>query len=221
MEATGSVVASADPYADRCLVDEATHRSLVLCKAILSGTAVDPGTRIGCLAKCVSLLDALPKVRAFDTQAAREYKEKQKKAPPTGIIVDAAVPKSPPSSENAKLKPNDVCAWPLELLQILLDRALTLKDLAAAYCQGGNAQSSAYNYDRTVTLLEHFVCALPSFPLADDALAQLQQKCDIRALATGALLQALDDWADVEQALGRNAKAAKIRMRTDKWQRVQ
>ncbi|KAJ2885711.1 hypothetical protein IWW38_005297, partial [Coemansia aciculifera] len=67
-----------DPYSDRFLVDEATHRSLALCKAVIGIPTTDLATRTSCLAKCVSLLDALPKVRAFDSRATREYNEKQR-----------------------------------------------------------------------------------------------------------------------------------------------
>ncbi|KAJ2742885.1 hypothetical protein GGI20_004162 [Coemansia sp. BCRC 34301] len=196
MEASDPVVTSADPY-----VDEATRRSLTLCRAIISRPTTDIGTRISCLAKCISLLDALPKVRAFDAQATREYKGKQKV--PSASAAASAI-------EN-KSESDNTCVWPLELMQILLDRAVTLKDLAAAYRQSGDAQSSTYNLDRAVTLLETFV----RFSLSDGV--QPQPMEDMRAIATSTLSQVLDSWADVEQSLGRNAKAAKIRTRADKW----
>ncbi|KAJ2868540.1 hypothetical protein GGH94_000072 [Coemansia aciculifera] len=182
----------ADPYADRHLIDEATHRSLTLCRAIISNPNTDTNIRISCLAKCVSLLDALPKVREFDVQATREIKQKV------------------PSKTLAKPVSDDPHIWPPELIQILLDRAIALKDLATAYRQNGDAQNSAYNFDRAVTLLESFVLASPLFSLA-------QSNEDTKSIAINTLLQVLGDWADVEQSLGRNAKAAKIRMRTDKW----
>ncbi|KAJ2813455.1 hypothetical protein H4S07_000677 [Coemansia furcata] len=192
----------ADPYADRCLVDEATHRSLTLCRAIISNPTTDPNTRISCLAKCVSLLDALPKVRAFDVRAAREIKQRQK-------VPSAVNTENPPSNALAKPASGDLHVWPSGLMQILIDRAIALKDLAAAYCQSGDAQNSAYNFDRAVTLLESFVLAYP--------LLFTPPKEDTKDFAINTLLQALGDWADIEQSLGRNAKAAKIRMRTDKW----
>ncbi|KAJ2490341.1 hypothetical protein IWW37_003226 [Coemansia sp. RSA 2050] len=186
--------APTDPYADRCLVDEATHRSLTLCRAIIGNPATDPGTRISCQAKCASLLGALPKARAFDAQAPQEIKQSQK---------------APPTIDSAKNLPSGAHAWPPGLKRILLDRATAFRDLAAAYRQSGDAQNSAYNFDRAVTLLESFILALPLF--------SLQSKEDTEALAASTLSQALGDWADVEQSLGRNSKAAKLRMRADKW----
>ncbi|KAJ2458744.1 hypothetical protein GGI03_005736, partial [Coemansia sp. RSA 2337] len=102
----------ADPYADRQLVDEATHRSLTLCRAIISNPNTDPNIRIGCLAKCISLLDTLPNVRDFDAQAASEAKHKMR-------------------FTNTGSK--DPSIWPPQLMQILLNRATILKDLATAY----------------------------------------------------------------------------------------
>ncbi|KAJ2046877.1 hypothetical protein H4S04_004786 [Coemansia sp. S16] len=178
----------ADPYADRQLADEATHRSLTLCKAIISNPNTDPNIRIGCLAKCISLLDTLPKVRDFDVQAVSEAKHKMR-------------------STNAESK--DPSIWPPQLMQILLDRATILKDLATAYRQNGDAQNAAYNFDRAVTLLESLI--------QTSHLSLAEANGDTKTVARNTLLQVLGDWADIEQSLGRNAKAAKIRMRVDKW----
>ncbi|KAJ1914847.1 hypothetical protein GGI09_006354 [Coemansia sp. S100] len=178
----------ADPYADRQLVDEATHRSLTLCKAIISNPNTEPNIRIGCLAKCISLLDTLPKVRDFDAQAASEAKHKMR-------------------STNTESKDPNI--WPPQLMQILLDRATILKDLATAYRQNGDVQNAAYNFDRAVTLLESLI-QTSHFSLAE-------ANGDTKTVARNTLLQVLGDWADIEQSLGRNAKAAKIRMRVDKW----
>ncbi|KAJ2010540.1 hypothetical protein IWW57_006908, partial [Coemansia sp. S610] len=184
--------APTDPYADRCLVDDATHRSLALCRAIISNPTTDPGTRISCLAKCTSHLDSLPRVRAFDVQAPRDIRQSQK---------------APSTTDNAKSLPSSASTWTPGLMQILLDRALAFKDLAAAYLRSGDAQNSAFNFDRTVTLLESLTLAIPLF--------SIQNKGGTESLIASALLQALGGWADVEQSLGRNAKAAKIRMRAD------
>ncbi|KAJ2063472.1 hypothetical protein GGI17_001688 [Coemansia sp. S146] len=190
-----------DPYADSCLIDEATHRSLTLCRAIISNPNTDINIRISCLAKCVSLLDALPKVRAFDVQATREIKQK---------VPSTANTENIPSNTLAKPASDDPHIWSPGLMQILLDRAIALKDLATAYRRNGDAQNSAYNFDRAVTLLESFVLASPRFSLT-------QSNEDTKSIAINTLLQVLGDWADVEQSLGRNSKAAKIRTRTDKW----
>ncbi|KAJ2458994.1 hypothetical protein GGI02_005937, partial [Coemansia sp. RSA 2322] len=92
---------------------------------------------------------------------------------------------------------------PCGLMQILLDRALVLKDLALAYRQIGNAQSSACSFDRVVSLLESLIHAAP-------------QSSNARTTAQSALLDALNDWASIEQSLGRSAKAEKIRTRASK-----
>ncbi|KAJ2840073.1 hypothetical protein J3B01_000173 [Coemansia erecta] len=55
-----------DAYYDRQLVDEETHRSIILCKAVLDKQDSPAMTKIACHARIVALLDKLPVIRAFD-----------------------------------------------------------------------------------------------------------------------------------------------------------
>ncbi|KAJ2792364.1 hypothetical protein H4R21_006177 [Coemansia helicoidea] len=58
-----SFVTADGDYADRQLVDEATHRSLLLCRSALASPATPAGVRVSCLARVAMLLDALPLAR--------------------------------------------------------------------------------------------------------------------------------------------------------------
>ncbi|KAJ1744371.1 hypothetical protein H4R22_000053 [Coemansia sp. RSA 1290] len=61
-------MASKNPYTDRQLVDEKSHKSLTLCRTVLKSPQTPQATRVSCLARFVALLDALPSVRALDRQ---------------------------------------------------------------------------------------------------------------------------------------------------------
>ncbi|KAJ2497761.1 hypothetical protein GGH96_004857 [Coemansia sp. RSA 1972] len=58
--------APVDAYYDRQLVDEETHRSIMLCKAVLDKQDSPATTKIACHARIVALLDKLPVIRLFD-----------------------------------------------------------------------------------------------------------------------------------------------------------
>ncbi|KAJ2714726.1 hypothetical protein H4R19_001573 [Coemansia spiralis] len=59
-----SYIAADGDYADRGLVDEATHKSLLLCQLALRSPATPAGVRVSCLARISMLLDGLPLAQA-------------------------------------------------------------------------------------------------------------------------------------------------------------
>ncbi|KAJ2482637.1 hypothetical protein IWW56_000979 [Coemansia sp. RSA 2131] len=59
-------------YYDRQLVDEDTHQSIMLCKAVLEKQDSPATTKIACHARIVALLDKLPQIRLFDRTIATQ-----------------------------------------------------------------------------------------------------------------------------------------------------
>ncbi|KAJ2776922.1 hypothetical protein H4R18_005424 [Coemansia javaensis] len=57
-------------YADRSVVGEEAHQSLVLCRSALASGSAEAGVRVACLARIAMVLDALPAVRASQPPAS-------------------------------------------------------------------------------------------------------------------------------------------------------
>ncbi|KAJ2786622.1 hypothetical protein GGI15_001369 [Coemansia interrupta] len=94
---------------------------------------------------------------------------------------------------------------------LMADRAGVYGDLAAAQRMTGDIHGAAHMYDRAAGVSE----ALIKRVALEKGMAEDIE--DIRTCATNTLLRILDEWADVEQALGRNSKSDKLRQRAEKW----
>ncbi|KAJ2294708.1 hypothetical protein IWW55_005641 [Coemansia sp. RSA 2706] len=208
--------AANDPYLDRQLVDESTHRSLILCKAALSNPTTDKCTRVSCQARIVALLDALPAIRAFDLRSK-------------GYSIPARSQQATSSAKNRRAKPEmsdkeagqpGDCpqhAVPLAGCRLLLNRCVAYRDLALAFRQTGDVHNAACNYQRATALLEALLRAAlaPSCGLPAGEAAERNCRQAMRSFATDALIRALGDWADVERAIGRPTSAQRIQARAD------
>ncbi|KAI7822112.1 hypothetical protein BX661DRAFT_187768 [Kickxella alabastrina] len=201
MSSSGHALSTTDPYADRQLVpEESTHRALALYKSFINNPTTDVRTRLSCLAKTVSILDALPVVRGFDS------------AGKFGV------------NRNTGAQPAN-----LSLLQLLVDRTTMYRGMSAVHRQLGDVQNAAFGYDRTTLLLEALIRNMnasqniTSGDHVDGAATQPtcfeseRHLATLRVYSTNMLLQVLGDWRIVEQALGRNSKADKLLARAEKW----
>ncbi|KAJ1798199.1 hypothetical protein LPJ59_002655 [Coemansia sp. RSA 2399] len=152
--------------------DEKFQTSLALYTTLASRPTTDSRTRLVCLAKKTSLLDMHPAIRTFDA-SCRKIRASSCRDAKTHLPFSAS------------------------LGAMLADRVATIRDLALAYKESGDAINTSVMYDRAVQLLE----ALPE---------------ETRKTTGCGLSDMLLAWADVEESLGRTTKASKIRDRSRK-----
>ncbi|KAJ1730115.1 hypothetical protein LPJ72_004624 [Coemansia sp. Benny D160-2] len=151
--------------------DEGFCQALALYTTLASRPTTDRHTRLVCLAKKAALLDAHPRIRAFDNRRSRSKGR-------NGSATLHPAESSSSSSASASLRP------------LLIARAAVFRDLAAAYKESGAAVNASAAYDRAVQLMQ-------SLPDDSDCLSE-----------------ALAEWADVEESLGRATKASRLRERS-------
>ncbi|KAJ2524778.1 hypothetical protein GGI11_000561, partial [Coemansia sp. RSA 2049] len=113
--------------------DEGFCQALALYTTLASRPTTDRHTRLVCLAKKAALLDAHPRIRAFDSRRSKGR---------NGSATLHPAESSSSSSASAPLRP------------LLIARAAVFRDLAAAYKESGAAVNASAAYDRAVQLMQ-------------------------------------------------------------------